>query len=716
MPNLENTKWIWADPELYPDIQLTPYNFMDKWKEGQRFALCAFRFKKTFREIPARIVFSVSGDTTFRFSCNGDYIGRGPNAAGGDFECPAPMPYIYYSDYEYIPNRESVEIYAEVKAGSSVMTEYSCGGGGFFLFATAYFKNGRTQSFCTDEKWECRPLPEYISDSMTDRTVAELPWGHAAVSGISRELRPSPLRNITEDAVIPGNFAEFTVEPGEKVTRMFDFEKIYAAYPVVELFGDSLATVTVDAVEIEGSERKAGEIRSSGSYKHRWLRMYSVGSLRITVSNEGNAPVTVKEASIISVNYPSATSIVNEDKSKREGDFRCSDDYLNRLYELCRHTERICRQSLHLDSPLHQEPLACTGDYMIENHIDAFAFGDLSVSRFDLVRTAQILRIKGARMFHTTYSRLWVQMLRDYYAYTGDSSVFAETYEELGLLMERFNTYMGSSGVLENCPNYMFVDWVNTDGYNLHHPPKALGQTVMNAFYYRALTDAAYIAETVGDAAATKRYTRRAASLKQAYNRCFYDVDRKLYFSGTNSADTEMAKPYHWLPENPLKRYYGLHENVLSVLYGLCDSFERQGLMVRALEDETLTPVQPYFMHFVLDAVYSAGLWERYGMKLLRRWQVCLDKTEKGLCEGWGEFSGDVSHAWGGTPAYQLPARLSGIKMLEPGFEKIVLKPALYGLDSAFIRIPTRYGAIEIDMEKDREPIVTVPRGITVVN
>ena len=128
----------------------------------------------------------------------------------------------------------------------------------------------------------------------------------------------------------------------------------------------------------------------------------------------------------------------------------------------------------------------------------------------------------------------------------------------------------------------------------------------------------------------------------------------------------------------------------------------------------TIIIASPYFMHYVLDAVYEAGLWSRYGMDLLQRWQVCLQRTEKGLAEGWDAFKGDFSHAWGGTPAYQLPARLSGLKILSPGFARISLRPELYGLDSAFVRIPTRYGAIEIEMKKGEPPRITVPNGITV--
>lgn len=715
MPISEKAKWIWVDDEKYPDIQRSRVNFMAPQPEGQRFAVCAFRYKKKLKDIPRQVVFSVSGDTAFRFWCNGEYVGSGPVAAGGDFECPRQMPYVYYTDFTYTTDSDVLEIYAEVKLGSSVMTEYSCGGGGFILSAQAFFKNGSSQILCTDEKWECRPLNFHLSDQRADYTLPEEKWGKAKESAIQRNLKPSPLEPIAEETVIPCDFAEFTVPAGETAVRLFELDKIYAAYPVIAVKGASGAKITVDAVEIEGSEKRAGEIVAVGDITYRFFRLFSVGSLRITVSNEGDTPVTVTEVYAISASYPAATTLSGEIRENREGDFLCSDGYLNRLYEVCRHTERICRQSLHLDSPLHQEPLACTGDYMIENHIDAYAFGDLALSRFDIVRTAQILRLKGAKMFHTTYSLIWVQMLYDYYTYTGDMTVFDETYDELGLLMERFNTYMGSSGVLENAPNYMFVDWVETDGYSLHHPPKALGQTVLNAFYYRALTLSEAIAGIVGDDAAVKKYHRRSASLRTSYNRCFYDIERKLYFSGSNSGDTTLAPPYHWLPENPLKRYYGVHENVLSVLYGLCAPFERQALLVRALEDESLTPVQPYFMHFVLDAVYESGLWSRYGMKLLQKWQVCLARTEKGLAEGWDAFKGDFSHAWGGTPAYQLPARLSGLRILSPGFSRISLKPELYGLDSAFIRIPTRYGAIEIDMKKGESPRITVPNGITVV-
>ena len=84
----------------------------------------------------------------------------------------------------------------------------------------------------------------------------------------------------------------------------------------------------------------------------------------------------------------------------------------------------------------------------------------------------------------------------------------------------------------------------------------------------------------------------------------------------------------------------------------------------------------------------------------------------------WNDYEGyvvDYSHGWGGTPAYQLPCRISGIEILEPGFKKIRIKPNLYGLEYADIKIPTPYGVINCHITKDKMDI-DIPDGIMVAD
>jgi len=210
-----------------------------------------------------------------------------------------------------------------------------------------------------------------------------------------------------------------------------------------------------------------------------------------------------------------------------------------------------------------------------------------------------------------------------------------------------------------------------------------------------------------------KRYHDRAAVLQKSFQENFYDAEKGLYFDGHNFKHWSGK----WMQPNTDKRYFSWHTNVIAVLYDLAPKEKQVCIMEKILNDMTLINPQPYFMHFVLEAIYKTGLFEKYGIQQLRRWEVMTD-FEKGLQEGWYDMSGygfDYSHVWAGTPTYQLPSKLSGLQILEPGFKKISLTPALYGLEFAEMEIPTPYGKIEICMKRGKEPVIKIPEGISVV-
>ena len=137
------------------------------------------------------------------------------------------------------------------------------------------------------------------------------------------------------------------------------------------------------------------------------------------------------------------------------------------------------------------------------------------------------------------------------------------------------------------------------------------------------------------------------------------------------------------------------------------------------MDDDSLGVVQPYFAHFLLEAVYRSGLREKYTRQILELWKEPVRECPKGLAEGFYKpepnYSFDHSHAWGGTPAYALPQALSGLEILEPGYKKIRLNPSLLGLEQAKVEIPTPYGMILLNMEAGEEPVIRIPEGIELV-
>lgn len=137
-----------------------------------------------------------------------------------------------------------------------------------------------------------------------------------------------------------------------------------------------------------------------------------------------------------------------------------------------------------------------------------------------------------------------------------------------------------------------------------------------------------------------------------------WDKQKRLYIDGLY--DKDAISSTKWLPADTPKKYYSQHMNTLVVLYDIAPEEIQQELMRTVMEDRSLSQAQPYFMHFVFQALSKTELFQEYGFSQLMRWKQLLDENASGLKEVWYGFDCDYSHAWGGTPTYQLPAKILG--------------------------------------------------------
>ena len=133
-------------------------------------------------------------------------------------------------------------------------------------------------------------------------------------------------------------------------------------------------------------------------------------------------------------------------------------------------------------------------------------------------------------------------------------------------------------------------------------------------------------------------------------------------------------------------------------------------LIEKVMTDKIEGDYQPYFAHFLLEAIYKSGLRDKYTLKVIEKWKAPVKDCRKGLAEGFVKpeptYSFDHSHAWGGTPLYSLPKALSGFEIIKPGLEKYRVRPSLLGLDSAKVRIPLKGEILTIELKKDCETVV----------
>lgn len=691
---IENAKWIWVDEDISFGGNKTAISIFDKENIDYEYMVAEFKKEEKFDKKIRRITVEISADVRFWLYINGEPIGVGPVCAGGDYANIKPMPYTYFNTYELEIGSNELSLYAMVQNKPTVQCDMSCGKCGFVLACEAEFEDGTKTAIYTDETWLAGVNSRRKETGISDFTVkGDMLKKAVCVKENVWHLRKSPLKNLSMEEIIPKEFESMVLEPGEERELHCELEKIYACYYNIEISEGELYDIEIrDYERYPEKAEKAECIKGGGPLKFRGLEMRSVGAFVLKARNKGNTPLKIDKVSIIFSHYP-----ITE-----EGSFRCSDDVLTKIYDIGKWALNICKQTIELDSPNHQENLGCAGDYHIASLMNYFAYGDTELTRLDIIRIADYLKMSRGYMFHTTYSMIWILMLYEYYKFTADKEIFKETKDALLILLERFEEYMGKNGVIDNPPSYMFVDWLIVDGFSMHHPPMCMGQSVLNAFYYGGLKTAVKIFGILEDKENEEKYSEKAEKLYVAFNECFYDKERQLYFDGMNDNYEESF----WIPKNSNKKYFSWHTNSLAALFELAPPEKARNIMEKILNDMTLINPQPYFMHFVLEAVYKTGLFEKYGLRELRRWE-CMTDFEKGLQEGWyapGDYKFDYSHVWCGTPTYQLPSKIMGFEMIEPGFKKIRLTPHLYGLKYAEIDMPTPYGHIKVKLKKDKAP------------
>ena len=703
-------QWIWLPADRYPDRQTTVHTIMSGLDMNKLGNYTVVRCEKnyTLGKPVQSVHIRTSGDTFFRLYVNGEHCVTGPASVGGDFlRNERVRPQHYAVEYDLTSESPGLaegklSFMAEIRMCPTQMFEFSQSHGGFFLTAHVRFADGTKTVLLTDEDWMMTVLPAYVGVGTYDGTkLPEEPVNAVRVTNVWHSLT-APIPSCAEDRVFPENNV-LTVPAGETAETVMQMDMIYTGYPRVQVKTQGTVKVEVRCAETEedGSLERY-TFTHDDTYKSSF--MHSAGKLRVKVTNEGETPAELT-FSFDPSHYPTPV----------RGKTTTSDADLDLVTEVCAHTLKYCRQTLHLDSGRHCEPMACTGDYYIESLMTAFTFGDMRLAAFDVRRTAQLLRYNDGRMFHTTYSLIWVQMLWDVYMLTGERELLTDCEDALTILLERFETYIGDNGIIDNPPDYMFIDWLFPDQISTHHPPKALGQTCLNLYYYGALRTAAKVYETNGESAMAAKMTACADTIQPKIIELLYDRERGLFFEGLNTMETEDRVCWA-LPQNVEKRYYRKHANILAAYFGIMDQPACQAILDKVMTDSSLGELQPYFAHFLLDAVYRNGLRDKYTLQILEDWKIPVKDCPYGLAEGFVKpeptYSFDHSHAWGGTPAYALPLALTGVEITEPGWRKIRLSPSLLGLADAAVEIPTPYGMITVTQKAGEAPVISVPDGI----
>ena len=418
-------------------------------------------------------------------------------------------------------------------------------------------------------------------------------------------------------------------------------------------------------------------------------------------------PVTVHAARAAVTTYP----------FEQRGAFACDDERLNAVFDISRHTLRLCSHESIMDTPW-REQAQWLGDVAGVTLGGIYAcFGDTALPGKFLRQSASTRRPDGLLQNITNrhsppdarcipdYSLWWIMGLWNHYRYTGERRWIDDHRDTVRGIAEAFLARVDAHGLACDVPGWVFIDWAHVD--------KRGECTPLNALLAAALDDAAKMARIAEDIPAAERYEAAAAGIRRAAVDRLFDERRGVF------ADARVGEE--------LSERASEHANAAAVRWGLCDDELAERIVRRIYVDRSVsvTECQPFFTTVVLAALTRIGradlavevVRDRWGRRMVDR--GATSTFEEWGCNGsWrdGEYKGflrTLSHAWSACPAEFLIKTLAGIEILQPGCGSLRVDPPPAGLDFRAV-FPTPLGNVRVE-HRAGETAVTAPDAVEIV-
>lgn len=409
--------------------------------------------------------------------------------------------------------------------------------------------------------------------------------------------------------------------------------------------------------------------------------------------------------------------------------FDCDDKRYVDLWQVGARTVDLCSTDAFVDCP-GREQRAWLGDAFVQSLVSLVTNPDRRLVKRQLQLEARSRRPDGllgmaaacdvARAGTTIpdFSLHWIRALASYWLHTGDEDLVRRLLPVAEGIIERYEASRGASGLLENFPGWVFIEWAQ------------IGRDVVTAAHdalYAAALDAY---ASLPGAEAVDRLVARTASGFEA----LWDPVRGMYVDaiGPDGPGRRVSQQ-----TNAAALLAGLvpDDRVARVIEGIVDPgpAARGGrLVVTAtpadapeLGVETLwqTPAgfdaeldvvacQPFFSHVLHAALHRSGRGELILPSLLR-WHP---QVERGTFqEYWDAPHGTSSrcHGWAACPTHDLVAYVLGVRPVAPGYGRAVVDPCLGHLRRARGRVPTARGWLEVEVA-DGTVSLDVPEGTVV--
>lgn len=506
---------------------------------------------------------------------------------------------------------------------------------------------------------------------------------------------------------------EYTVvnpSPEGDIRLVYDLGKQNIGYYDFELF--AAAGTVIDILEIEHYFRDGTPqhtygyingmryICKPGMNRFTSLKRRSGRYLLITLRHQ-SAPVKIRRFQLIESTYP----------VEYKGSFRCSDDFMNRLWDISAYTLKLCMEDSFTDCPLYEQTL-WVGDARNESLFAYPVFGAWDLSKRCIRITAESLDhlpLAGCQVPSTwdtlipIWSFLWEISAWEYYFETGDRDFLRQLWPALVENMLEAERRIDQQSGLFSSPTWNLFDWSGSD---INH--RIVLHNTM--FFIGALYAAEKCAEVLNAPDMKIKWEKLRQNLTDAVNR-HWDSDRQAWPDALDDLNREPSATI------------SVHNCFLSLLYDIADERNRDSAINSTVcpPEEMVKVGSPFAIQYLYETFEKIGHPELILDSFYSGYQPMLKEDASTV---WEVFANSLPpynptrshcHAWSSSPTWFLNRIVLGLKMTETGAKAFDISPEITRFDWAEGSRATIHGQVKVFWEKTSDTLcitASAPEGV----
>ena len=377
------------------------------------------------------------------------------------------------------------------------------------------------------------------------------------------------------------------------------------------------------------------------------------------------------------------------------GTFNCSDDELNRIWQVAAYTMDLTTREFFMDG-IKRDRWTWSGD-AIQSYLMNYYL------RFDTAcvkRTIRQLRGKDPVTAHINtimdYTFYWFKSVLDYYQYTADIDFVREMWPRMVTLMDYVEGRLNADGMAEGQPDdWIFVDWVD---FPMHKRGILCFEQIL---LMKSMETMALCAKLLG--INKSDYRVKSEELRNKIKQTFWNYEKKAYF--------------HAIEDGQMNRQITKFPNMFAILYGLAYEEERREIMKSVMLNPAIDPITtPYMRFYELETLCIDGLHTQVLQEMRDYWGGMLREGATSFWEKYvpseqgtqhlamygRPYGKSLCHAWGASPIYLIGKYFLGVKPTKPGYAEYEIRPSLGDLEWMQGTVPTPHGLIHVYMDRHR--------------